>query len=276
MSSVPEEQLTEHEAYLRNMALMNHIVSEMKEVAVLPSEVPKDVNPLTKVEFPEGGGVLTYMGEHPLPYKGFPFFEFVDKIDIIKKVMRGTLSSLFHSLKDRSKLQVACLALVAWFFSDLVRAYLYTFYRMIERFRVKTIRYCDAMRELHRAFSLHETETTKMVRDLMCMFLEFDNAYRYRFQDIIVELDKEALKNKPSKEVMRLLDLMVSRETTIEVKDTWKLVKYFFPVYLRFNKPLQTAIVNVLSELDLEKLKLSPEDEHYCLDRKDYKFAFMK
>lgn len=275
--------VSEHEAYVKNMALMNHIVAEMKEVAVLPSEVATDVNPLLKVEFPEGGGVLTYMGGHDHPYKGFPFFEFVDKIDVIKKVMRGTMSSLFHSFQGRSKFSLALLALVPWLFGDLVKAYVYTFYRMIERFRFKTIRYCDAMREVHRAFSIpYEGESAEsakmrgMVRDIFCMFLENDNAYRFRFQDVIVSLNKETLQENAGKEVVRLLDLMVSRETTQEIRDTWKLVKFFLPLYLRSKRSLNSGIVSVLGNLDLEKVSLSIEDQHYCKERKDYKFAFMK
>jgi len=284
MSQSPSEQvqgLNETQAYLHNMGLMQQIVREMREIPELPSEKPTDVHPLEKVEFPEKGGVLTYMGGHAHPYKGFPFFEFVDKIDTIKKVQKATLSSLFHSFKGR-RLSLIGLLFVPWLFKELARAYIYTFYRIIERFRVKTLRYSDAIRELHRACSIQFEETAEerelryMIRDLVCMVLEFDNAYRFRFQDVIVELDKAALRKNPGKELTRLLTLMQSRETTQEVKDTWTLVRYFLPWYIRLNSSLKKAIVGVLSELDLETVKLSAEDTHFAKERKDYKFAFMK
>ncbi len=288
---ITQEQLTQlqaHQAYMQNSASMYEIVRQMKEIPELPSEVPqtrpdgqKDLNPLEKVEFPEAGGVLTYMGGHEHPYKGFPFFEFVDKIDTIKKIQRATLSSFYHSMKKRSKFQIAFLIFVPWMFGDLVKAFIYTFYRLVERFRIKSIRYSDAIRELHRASSNEypgekpeNKEMRQMLRDIVCMVLEFDNAYRFRFQDIIVELDKSALAKNPSKEIVRLLNLMSTREVTQEIKDTWKLVKYFLPVYLFLNKSFKQNIVDVLSDLDLQKVALTVEDEHYCKERKDYQFGF--
>lgn len=281
--SLEERQaVSDFQAYTENSRRMHQIVAEMKEIAELPSEVPTDINPLEKVEFPEKGGVLTYMGGHEHPYKGFPFFEMVDKIDTIKKIQRATLSSLYHSLKKRNKLTLVPLILVPWLFGDIVKAYIQTFHRLIMRFKIKNERYCDAMRELNRAFSIEfygESDESKemrlQIRDIMCMFLEFDNAYRFRFQDVIVEIDRDQLKKNPAKEIVRLLELMSSREKTQEVKDTWKLVRYFLPLYLRFNKSLKKSVIAVLVGLDLEKVKLSIEDRHYCEKRKDYQFGFM-
>lgn len=278
-----EEQIAEFHAYNKNMSIMRQIAEMMREIPVLPSEVSKENNPLLKVEMPEDGGVLTFMQNHELPYKGFPFYEFVEKIDTIKKIQRATLSSLYHSISKRSKFQLMFLAFVPWLFGDMVRAYVYTFYRLIDRFKVKTIRYCDSMRELHRAFTFEipdeqvSDQTFRfMLRDIFCMFMEFDNAYRFRFQDVVVELNKEALKKNPSKEIVRLLEIMSSREQTQEVKDTWKLVRYFLPTYLRFNKALKNSIIAVLTRIDLEKVKLSPEDVQFSKERKDYKFGFMQ
>lgn len=285
MEGITEQEkadLANFHAYTKNMGIMQSIVREMKEIAELPSEVPTDTQALERVEFPSQGGVLTYMSGHEYPYKGFPFFEFVDKIDVIKKIQRATLSSLFHSLKARPYWQLAGLVFVPWIFKDLVTAYLYTFYRQIDRFKVKKEKYSDAIRELHRSFSMEwmgedpkVKEMRLMVRDIMCMFLEFDNAYRFRFQDIIVNLDVSALKQNTGNELVRLFELMTAREKTQEIKDTWKLVKFFLPWYLRFDKKLQTSIVGVLSSLDLTKVKLSVEDEHFCLKRTDYQFDFM-
>ena len=260
------------QAAMQNSAIMHQIVREMKEIAELPSETPKDVHPLERVEFPDKGGVLTYMGGYAYPYKGFPFFEFVDKIDAMKKMQRGILSSLFHALKAR-KWKIL---LIPWLLTDIASALIYPFYRMVERFRLKPERYCDAMRELHRTFSLSQNETRLQLRDIACMLLEMDNAYRFRFQDIIVELDKEKLRKRPSREVLRLLRLMQDREKTQEVKDTWKLVQYFVPLYLIINRSFRKALVEVLGELDLEKVALSVEDKHFCEKRLDYQFDFMQ
>ena len=266
----------EYQAYVQNTGLMQQVAREMKEIPELPSEVPTDVHPLLQVEFPEEGGVLTYMGGYDHPYKGFPLGEFVDKIDYIKKTQRAVLSSLYHSFKSHSWLTLSTLIFVPWILNDLLKAYIYPVYRMVDRFKLKPIRYCTSMRELHRAFSKDSGEYRGMIRDIMCMLLEYDNAYRFRFQDIIVELDKDKLKKNPGKELNRLFALLISREIKQEVKDTWKLVQYFLPTYLFFNRKLRKNIIDIFTELDLEKVALSVEDKTFSEKRIDYKFGFMQ
>ncbi len=287
MSSLTEAQIEELKAqagnaaaYQQNVEAMHTIVAAMKETPELPSEKPTDIQPLTRVEFP-AEGVHTYMEGFEHPYKGFPFAEFVDKIDYIKKVQRGFMSSMYHSFKRRSWYQKAFLIAVPWIFADIVDAYIESFHRLVNRFKVKPIRYSDAIRELHRAFSIEwhgETDIEKdrrvKVRDIVCMFLEFDNAYRFRFQDVIVQLDKVNLKKNPGGEVARLLTLMQSREVTQEIRDTWTLVKTFLPWYLRLNRSLSAKIVGVLNSLDLNKLELDAGDKQFCEKRKDYSFGY--
>ncbi len=278
----PQVQSTEQSAYIENLQRMQMIVREMKEIPELPSEIPTDVHALTKVEFPEEGGVLTYMEGYDLPYRGFPFFEFVDKIDLIKKLSRQIQSGFYHALKD-SPLKYLLIPLIPYLGTRLFWAFTYTFHRLIERFRLKTIRYCQFVRELHRACSIEyigEDERIKeirfMLRDIECMILEFDNAYRFRMQDILEEMDKEALKKDPIKEICRFLDIMIDREVKVEVKDTWRLLQMFTKYYLRFDKKFLDMIVRVLLELDIEKCKLSEEDKYYCKPRTDYVFGFQK
>ncbi len=148
------EQAAQAQAYFNNMRAMNQIVREMKQIPELPSEVPQDMHPLIRVEMPESGGTYTYMGGYDEPYRGFPFHEFVDKIDILKKILRGGLSSLFHSLKDRNKLSVAMLLLVPWVFKDIAKGTLNASHRLTVRFLFKPIRYSESIRELHRALSV--------------------------------------------------------------------------------------------------------------------------
>lgn len=272
-----DEQLTylaQTSALLENQRLMGEVIREMKEIPELPSEVPTDVHALTKVELPDNGGVLTYMEGYEHPYKGFPFHEFVDKIDTLKKLSRGILSSFFHSLKKRNKFQVALLALSPWFINDLLVATIYAFHRVIIRFKIKEFRYSTAVREVYRAIA--GSELKESIRDILCMTLENDNAYRFRFQDIVPEVDKEALKRNVSKELVRLLNLMQSREKKQDVKDTWTLLKTFLPMYLLVNPKVQKEIINIVCEMDMEKIALSVEDEFYCKPRTDYTFKFME
>lgn len=270
-----------YEAYKMNTGLMNHIIAQMKEIPILPSEVPpdNDRNNLIKVEFPEEGGVLTYMEGYDLPYRGFPYFELVEKIDVIKKLARAFLSGVYHALKAHWWL-IPLLAPALLVARDLISAGLYTFYKLIDRFKLKPIRLSQAMRSLHNSFSSQKIKDAKideiriMLRDIICHILELDNAYRFRAQDLVEELDKTNLNKNPIKELNRILTIAQGRETTQEISDTWKLLKLFNSFYLRFDRKMLYLVKNVLNDLDIDKFKLTPEDKQFCLKRKDYIFGF--
>lgn len=282
---MPEEvkqPIPTQEAYIQNMVAMNNIIAHMKEIPVLPSEQPKDVHALQKVEFPEEGGILTYMEGYDQPYRGFPFAEFVDKIDIIKKNSRAVLSGLYHSLKNRNIFTLLTLLPSVWVAKDIVWTGVYAFYRMIERFKIKPIMYSGGIRELHRAFSvpvegesIGGMEKRLMLRDLVCMVFEFDNAYRFRVQDLLVEIDKYSFNNNPRKELLRILDLAQEREIQQDIKDTHSLIKMAVKYYLLFDRKLLKIIKSTIIHLDYKKFGLSIEDKFYCRPRKDYKFRFM-
>ena len=283
LTDSPPETNGELAAFQENMRLMSTIVREMKEIAELPSEKPKDVSPLQKVEISDHGGVFTYMEGYEHPYKGFPFHEFVDRIDLMKKITRTTLSGIYHELKKSNKLWLLTLLPSLWIVKTLVRAGIYVFYRIVERFRLKSRCYCQAVRELYRAFSIEDPNETVgdrdlrfRIRDCLCMILEFDNAYRYRTQDIIVELDQKRIKTHTIAELHRLFDIMSTREKTQEIRDTWKLFKYLVSFYLRFDKKVRNIIGDVLSEIDIEKVKLDAGDIEFCKKRQDYTFKFMQ
>ena len=283
IAKIPEGTLPPEVAgYMNNIQLMHGIVREMKEIPELQSEVVTDQNALVKVEFPEEGGVLTYMTGHDYPYRGFPYFEFVEKIDLIKKISRGTLSGLYHSIKHRNKLRLLLMFPLIFMAKDLILTSVRTFHKLIDRFRIKRTRYSTAMRELYRAFDtpranedLRTLELRLMLKDIVCTVLEFDNAYRYRFQDVIISLDKVALKRNTIRELTRLLDVMSSRENSQEVRDTWRLGRMAIQFYLRFDRKMQRMIRDILLELNLGKVELAIEDKHFAGLRKDYNFKFI-
>ena len=282
-TDTPPQTNQELHAFQENMRLMNVVVREMKEIAELPSEKPKDISPLQKVEFGEKEGVYTYMEGYEYPYKGFPFYEFVDRIDLMKKITRTTLSGIYHELKNRNKLWLLTLIPSLWIIKVLVRAGIYVFFRIVERFRLKSNRYCQAVRELHRVFSkeypqekIADRDFRFRIRDALCMVLEFDNAYRYRFQDLMEDLDQKRVKTHTVAELLRLLDVMSTRERTQEIKDTWRLFKYVVSIYLRYDREVRNIIGTVLSEIDVEKVKLDEGDKCFCGKRQDYTFKYQK
>ena len=278
--ATPAEPSAE-QAYIHNIQQMNHIIRSMKVIPELPSEVPKETNALQKVEFPEEGGIHTYIEGFELPYRGFPYFEFVEKIDTMKKIGRGALSGAYHQLKKK-KYRLITLLPALWVLKSIVRATVFVFHRMYDRFQIRPDKYSQPIRELYRAFSIEvdnekeeDREFRVKLRDLTCMICEFDNAYRYRLQDVLSELDINQAKKNPTRELLRILKILTSREKTQELRDTWTLINLFIRFYLRFDRKMYKILRNVLGNLQISELALNPSDKQFCRPRSDYNFGFV-
>lgn len=284
---VSVEALQNSVALFESTRKMNMIANEMREqnpnlVELEVSKEKGDNYALEKVEFPFEG-VYTQMTNQKFPYKGFPFYEFVEKIDVVKKIGRSCLSGFWHSFKNTNKIRLIFLIPVIFFSRELFYAGVFTLFRFLERYRLKQNKYCTAVREVYRAFSetkiKGEDEKMKefrlMLRLVICMILEFDNAYRYRAQDIFPEIDKEKLKKNSIKELHRVIDIMAQRENTQTIKDSCFLLKKFVSWYLRFDRKLLNMVKEILLEVNLKQVSLDEMDKSYCLVRKDYTFPFM-
>lgn len=101
------------------------------------------------------------------------------------------------------------------------------------------------------------------------LVLQFDNAYRFPLQDILSELDKEALKRSPIREIMRLCDVGISR--AIHIKPKLKYLKLVFRFFLMSRK-LREFAVKILENLNLERVRMDEADIYFNLNRQGYNF----
>lgn len=128
-------------------------------------------------------------------------------------------------------------------------------------------RYSQPVREVYRVME-------GKLRDIICAILEFDTAYRYRFQDIVGELNKEAFEKNPLKEIKRLADILFEREWHGD-NGIGKFKKYipYLIWYLRLNPKLVSKLKEIVRELNVEEIKLSKEDIYWTNSGyEDYNF----
>lgn len=270
----------EQDKLIQSVSMINEVAKRLKQIPELPSEKATDNHPLVKVEFPDEGEVFTYMQGYDYPYRGYPYYEFVDRIDVVKKLIRNLQSGFYHGFKNRWY-RWLLIPLVPFVGRQVFWAFVYTFKRVVDRTPMRINRFSQFVQEVHRAFSIswsdetpQITELRKWLRDIECMILEFDNAYRFRGQDLAVEINKHALEHDPIKELLRLIDIWISREKVVDVKNSWELLKLFVQYYLRFDQPLLKLFTRTLLELDLEKCALTDNDKYFAHPRKDYTFGF--
>jgi hypothetical protein len=123
---------------------------------------------ITKTLFPPEGGTFTEISGQEYPFPGLPSIEVVQDIEKYKRMIPVAIEAY------------------AEFFAQ---------------HRLKPERYCRAVREIYRLFTLlsqrecngKNRERWLRVRDMVCVVAEFDSAYRFRFQDIIKEARIEEL-----------------------------------------------------------------------------------
>lgn len=133
-----------------------------------------------KVEFPKEGGILTYLKGRKFPFPGFPHEKMVERMAFIKAMIPALVKGASYAIgKDR----------------------------------IKPDKYCRFVREIYRLFNLLiEREKGNelknfwaQMRDVICMILEFDNAYRFRMQDILSEINLDEV--KPDENTKYYMDL---------------------------------------------------------------------
>jgi hypothetical protein len=235
-----------------------------------PADTKKDDITVARVDFPKTGGVLTFYLGHKYPMKGFAISETVQKINIIKSTLHYAVSKLAENkfslllffLFFRKSLELV-------FSTFIETVYKSMFYEMLSENR-----WCDCVREVRRVFS--KIGVSPELTGVVSLMLEFDDAYRYRFQWVMEKLNKE---NKTIPEIQRLLGILAENEFHPESQnenrlgDKWK--KYKKAVHLlRLHRPSMKLIKAFLKEVDIDKIKLSKEDRYHCVFKIGFKWGF--
>lgn len=94
----------------------------------------------------------------------------------------------------------------------------------------------------------------------LALILEYDSAYRYRFQDIIAELNKDNLK-KSAREIIRLLDIIDKREQGRS--NRWEQIKKSVKLIFLFCPKIKKQIVAILKDINIDEVKFSKEDIYW-------------
>lgn len=232
-----------------------------------PPPLPGDERlEIENIVFPEKG-VLLYFKGIDLPAKGCFEAEAQRRVDEAKKLMMGFL-------KEISKISKIKLALFYLFFRKeierILKGFISSYWETIKNYRFKPERYCQAVRELLRVFEEinsglegEEKEFWEKVKDNLCLTLEIDDAYRYRFQLAVGQLNKENLRKNPVKELQRLFQDLMDRETAPEMKAKWRMFQKYVAL-LRFSPRIFEKIIRVLELLNLGEIKMDEADMYFA------------
>lgn len=240
----------------------------------------KDKRAITKVLFPEDGGVFTCFDESKHPVKGFCYGETVETVDEVKKTMMSFMTGFFESL-SKSKVRTIIFALLfRKQFELMARRFVVQLDYRMRRVLQKPERYCICAREFYRVFSLMATwypENAKEInsfKNIWCMMLEYDDAYRYTFQDVLVEMDKDGVRKDVVKEITKVLDLTLERDDRgLFIKFT-QVRKLLFLV--NYDKTVKQMLTRFFLELNLNRIKMDDADLYHASFKQGYNWKHIK
>jgi hypothetical protein len=179
----------------------------------------------------------------------------------IKRIIITLLSSLKGNIFKKF-FSIIYLSYSWQFYIDFIYHYLSDTFMDIDR-------YSQPVREIHRVVAVK----FEKIAFIIMTILEFDLAYRYMFQDVIVEINKENFNKNPVKEYRRVLDILISKSYET-LQNKFKLVKFMGSVALIFSKKLRKDLKEIVKELNLKELELSKEDIYWTNTHQYSSFKF--
>src|SRR3990167_2714151 len=281
---------------------INSLIAQGKEFAIVNGAFGdmEDCNGIIEevITPPEGGTFVKLFGCSYL-FKGYPDGYLVEGLATCKAFIS------YIPRKIVAKSLVLKLALVFLYifskkrFWHYIRTYSWVIYdKGVKKIGLKRERYNRPTNALRRAVDIALTELDKKyiidykpellhsnldiihkrqfleaiacLAEFVYLFLEYDNAYRFRVQDVLSEVKKENL-NKwfgAFREFNRILKLLIEREDAQHgIRDKWKemriLCLLFFILERRFRKFIKLFFEN----LDVKEIALDDADWYFCLKR---------
>lgn len=229
-------------------------------------------------EYPPRGGIYCHYKGVPFPRKGFVYPEAVWACNIVKRITR-TLVAGFSS-KD---IVLPALGFILTPFKRKIRLLerVLLYYNRVAEWLLsphflKENRYGNCPRELQKLLKrfLMELGISEYIAGrtskVLITLVEYDDAYRYRIEDLFSESSKEWLLANPRKEINRLLEVLKLRDkTTLEQFEVFGKV-----ISMGFWLPkVKKAFRKALEPLDFSKLQMDEADMYYCLNRDDYDYG---
>ena len=226
-------------------------------------------------ERPKEGGIFVYLWGYKYPYRGNPEADTVNRLAVFKKNLRLMMESV---RSWQTKVLVGLVLLLPKFIAgfllkDAVGYLHYSFHNSLTQQLLKPIRYCRCVREIYRTFNVligkERNKTIKkmleLVRDLVCMSIEMDSAYRFRFQDAISTMTTKL-------SMVKFFDALIAREMENDMKERWRHLKRIICPAFKIGL-IKNIFDQFNKEVNLAELKPDEIDDYFNAMREDYEFG---
>jgi hypothetical protein len=208
----------------------------------------------TDIKIGKDGGLLTWIHTLREPIRGYAHPAAVNLTAIYKRLFFQVIESLARMGKVKALLTVFGLLNTSHILDDWFE-YLFITYPVL----LKDEHYCQPVKELRRVL---RGKVKDNVLDAITLVIECDSAYKYRFQDIMTEMDQSKLKGyfSTKKELERLVDILKERDFA-QVGQPIKFEKIKKVIGIALLVPnIRRKIISILRELNIDEIRLSKED----------------
>lgn len=227
-------------------------------------------------------GIYAYLKGVPYPQKGFAEPQAIWAINMVKR-------SIIEPLKVALKWQFLT-SFVAIGISTrkskinaiqgILEALARVCFGALSGFLLKPAFLCPVAQETRKMvkvflLEIGITETTSdQISKIFAHILQYDNAYRFRMQDLFSETNKKKLVENPRKEIGRLVCLLFERDDKSIARKIKSLVRIlvFILLFTYFKKAFIVAVKSV----DIARMAFDEDDRYWVSIRTDYKYFGME
>lgn len=210
------------------------------------------------IKLVENVGLLVYIGNAKHPRKGMPAAEIMLQLNTLKEYLK-------------QKIQDGRIVFFKSFVTDFNRFFEKCFYP----YRVKVKYMCAAATGVYYVLldvliALgFNAETANKFAFYIAHLFEFDDAYRYRAQDIVTMINLLEFYNNPRKELRRVFDIALSRE--VHEPQRKKMAKvYTLITYAVMLPSIQRTLKK--SWVNMELIKFDESDIYWAGFKDNYNF----
>lgn len=252
-----------------------------------PESVIKENPHANIIDYVElNNGIYVHYKGIPYPKKGYPFPEAVAQINVIKRVLIDTCALLLSKELALGFITFILFPKRIKRIEKILEILATTCYPTISKYMVKPelmTQFSSEFQGIVFGFLANmgiSVKTSKKIAYIFGAIFEYDNAYRYRLEDLFTETTKEKLSSSPIKESRRILKMYLQREkhgrnykykTKRYVSDKFKSV-YFILVLLLLIPKMKKAFIKAIDRSEFNRLQLDDIDKYWCKNRHDYDF----
>lgn len=234
---------------------------------------PQAVFRFIKAEYPpeeEGGGIYIHLDGLKYPTKGFPFPDACQAANIVKRMFIGQVRFLAkHPLSLLSFIRKKVLG--KWLREMCSVAEI-----ALEQYYLKDYRYIICCREIRKFIEKFLAEwkipgaPDSLAKNLIHL-IEFDDAYRFRIQDLANETSVEKLMADPIGEINRLLQILKQRDPRPGMSERFGSLLFLLKIAFKISGA-KKAFLLAIKSIDLSKIQMDEADRYQVLRWRNYDF----